>query len=711
MLNDEEEFLEDEESKQTKLEEEPEKQPVEKKLASKDSAIQKETSKLAKDLLKKNPYTKAIILGIIVLIFFILIILMIVFDFDLVGTGDVESIDYPNSFCSSINISSTNTTLDLEDYVARKVYDDNENANDVDNEVVYQAMAIAIRSQVTATLSEDCTINEEVTKLSGIEPNYEKIMEAVKATSGLIIAKDNQAINALYDPFSYVSKDKGFYYMMNKNEAGEQWIPANWVEEQNIPTKKVLSHKTLSSLSLYGAKYLLEKADSQYDLYRILEEYYGRDIEYFSISSKNFLCSDIDFYKTPLTKEEFVSRLKNYLQGKNSTTARLFIEHAEDIYDWGLEVGANPEMVVITAQKEQQWNDTSFTVRCNNFYGMGVYNGQSSGMCFDSFKDGVVYMLNYIKQKGSLDAYTKVYSYLGTYLANPGSWGDGGCIYLTMPDIFGPNYSRCNAGYSCPSSNGGAGCVLTTEAEKQAYIDWQGKIILEYRSNIFQINSSDCENGIEGSTDGATLLNESIESFLAKNGSSLAEFNDVVLQQGCKYKGTGQGVAYVAATAVSELAKYGKKFNYVWGGMHTSAPESFGVPANWGIYGPDCSGFVSWALYNAGFEWKSLGATAWGGLGEVVSLDDNRIKVGDFIVTPGNRGWNHIVIITAIHADEGYYNVVEASSTRNGVIFSKVNINKSNNRKAVLMSNYYESAPKSIAYNVMCTARSVKNGE
>ena len=152
----------------------------------------------------------------------------------------------------------------------------------------------------------------------------------------------------------------------------------------------------------------------------------------------------------------------------------------------------------------------------------------------------------------------------------------------------------------------------------------------------------------------------------------------------------------------SQLAGYGYKFHYVWGGMHVSNPPAiYGVPANWGPYGPDCSGFVSWALYNAGFPWRSLGATDWGNSGTIVQLGDPRLQIGDFIVTPGSRGWNHIVIITKIDQASGVYHVVHASSTANGVIFGKVDVTETE-RSGVLMSNYYATAAKSDAFRNMC---------
>lgn len=428
-------------------------------------------------------------------------------------------------------------------------------------------------------------------------------------------------------------------------------------------------------------------------------------------SPNNNNCSKIDFSKTVLTKDQFVTSVNSYLNSKGTETAKRFIDNAGNIYDWGLEVGANPEMVYIIAQKEQGFNDGSrFALDCNNFYGFGVTNGQSTGKCFTNFEDGVRTILKYVKEKGSLDDFVKVYSYLGTYLANPGSWGDGGCIYLKLPEIYGPNYNRCNNSYKCPSSRGGPGCVLTTKTEKQAYIDYQASIILKHRKSIFNISSDDCDlsENKDVSTDGTVFLNEPISSFLPKEGTTYEEYNDKVLAAGCKGRGTGEGAASVAYTAIAELAKYGKKFHYTYGGAHANFPREYGVPASWGPpgTGPDCSGFVSWAIYNAGFNLNVLGASGWGATGARVGVSDSRVKVGDLIVTPSNgkdgKTFSHVVIITAIHSKEGYVTVAEANSTAVGLKFSKIEYNKVGSRQAVLMDNYYNNTSKSKEFEELC---------
>ncbi len=284
-------------------------------------------------ILLKNPIFW-IVIGIGFFLF--IAILFLHMDFDLVGVGEVKPKYYQTPSCGRVYLTWENPVytelhkndtdyevitdpnlVDIydeerfqyeeytyDDFVAGIIWTDNQNAYDVDNDIVYQAMAIAARSRLIASLPDNCVVlrdyNEQAqsfTKLEGNEEKYSEITEAVRLSQGIIIGRETEIINALYDTFSYTTKRKEedgrkyFYHMMNENEDSEQVIPAEWVDDLEqekaikISKEKVSQTKELESLSLYGAKYLLEKADSQYELYRILEYYYGRDIEYYTIST------------------------------------------------------------------------------------------------------------------------------------------------------------------------------------------------------------------------------------------------------------------------------------------------------------------------------------------------------------------------------------------------------------------------------------------
>lgn len=211
---------------------------------------------------------------------------------------------------------------EYDTYIAGIVWTDNDKALDVDNEVIYQAMVIAARSRLFAELPDNCVVlknyNEQAasfTELTGSEKKYTEIMNAIQLSKGILIGRKGEPIAAKYDAFSYTKKRKDgdesfntqyFYHMMNENKEKQQVIPASWVDKiakergsrfRQEVIKHVDSTKKLESMSLYGAKYLLEQVDSQYDLYRVLEEYYGRDIEYYTIDS-NFSISGGGFFGT-----------------------------------------------------------------------------------------------------------------------------------------------------------------------------------------------------------------------------------------------------------------------------------------------------------------------------------------------------------------------------------------------------------------------------
>ena len=96
--------------------------------------------------------------------------------------------------------------------------------------------------------------------------------------------------------------------------------------------------------------------------------------------------------------------------------------------------------------------------------------------------------------------------------------------------------------------------------------------------------------------------------------------------------------------------------------------------------GFDCSGFVTWALLNGGFDVGDIGAGASSkhydldDVGEKVNLSDElmssgRVKVGDLI---GNNG--HMAIIAGW--DDSYYYIAESLDTTKGVVMSTVPKNK-----------------------------------
>lgn len=543
MPNNEEEILEESvENKENSKNEEENLQPaVEEPASSIDEDIEQEVkakAKLSKKALKlilKNPYFW-IIIGLFSFIILIAI-LMFDFDFDIAGVGKVRPQYYETS-CNKIKLTWENESYilkkqhegtyeavtkpedvdltdterysykeyDFDTYISGIVWNDNSTFGDVNNDIVYEAMSIAARSRIIANLHSNCVIlkdnnPENFRELLGTETKYSEITAAVNKTTGLIISRDNSILNANYDSFSYVKKykeanseysNRGLYYMMNKNEEGNQTILSDWVEENNIMVKKVSSYTYLNSLSVYGSKYLLEMVNSQYDLYRILEYYYGRDIEYYTIDyafsdEYNPDCSYINMKDTSLTKEEFISLVSSISNGK----AKELINNAATIYDMGVNNGVNPELVFIRASVEGYSPGESK----NNFWGIGCTNTGGSSAChsYNSVSEGVMAFYKIVKQYNTLEDFAGRYAYLGDYWYNPGSAGIGGCYYANVIFDVLPEHVQqaCAENKSCKTSGGGD-CVATTDEDKHAYLVFQSQTMLKARKNIFGIDADTC---------------------------------------------------------------------------------------------------------------------------------------------------------------------------------------------------------------------------
>lgn len=137
-----------------------------------------------------------------------------------------------------------------------------------------------------------------------------------------------------------------------------------------------------------------------------------------------------------------------------------------------------------------------------------------------------------------------------------------------------------------------------------------------------------------------------------------------------------------------------KKGPIIWG------CSLYSVPAKRNINnGLDCSGFVSWALLNGGFDVKDVGA-GWSNksdltdFGTVKKLNtslatSSSLRVGDLLHS--EKAGGHIGIIVGIDSDN-YYVAQAIWYDTIGVIISKIKKSKLPNefKHAVLMDNYYK---------------------
>ncbi len=169
----------------------------------------------------------------------------------------------------------------------------------------------------------------------------------------------------------------------------------------------------------------------------------------------------------------------------------------------------------------------------------------------------------------------------------------------------------------------------------------------------------------------------------------------------------------LSGNKVDGEGRYYHKGLYLDESRYESITKSHSGPATWGcpIYsipakgrtpnGLDCSGFITWILYNGGFDVKDIGAGISGSLDltdygkrtkltkEVVS--SGKIKVGDLLASGGYNG-GHIALL--VGEDKDYYYVAESLWTPPNVAALMMQYPKSTFHKSfnyvMLMDNYYK---------------------
>lgn len=203
--------------------------------------------------------------------------------------------------------------------------------------------------------------------------------------------------------------------------------------------------------------------------------------------------------------------------------------------------------------------------------------------------------------------------------------------------------------------------------------------------------SIDGKNGIILS--GGKTLNE----LLGEDG--LHSLNNSILNsaQSAGY-GTGAAPAAAAQALIQNLLNNNIKLPYFWGGGH--GVISTGADGSWGTYtkvsaaghstsfsnqplGLDCSGFVSWALYNGGCKnFTPIVAASFKNLGPNISFSN--AKTGD--IAANNT---HVVLILENRGENLL--VAEAKGTAYGVVFSLMNENTAKKYTIVDMGSYYQT--------------------
>jgi len=183
------------------------------------------------------------------------------------------------------------------------------------------------------------------------------------------------------------------------------------------------------------------------------------------------------------------------------------------------------------------------------------------------------------------------------------------------------------------------------------------------------------------------------------------------------YFGENGRLTYTGATQIDGEGRFYKEGMFLSSSRYKDISKSMYGPGTWGcsMYsypndksmpnGLDCSGFVSWAFINAGFDVGDIGAGVTPakdftdlGIKKYVtnSINEKSIIVGDLLSGYGSYG-GHIAIVTGI-INDNYF--VAESLGREGVVNKKYDIKKLQNYFYwhIDMSEFYQSNGKITNY-------------
>lgn len=243
-------------------------------------------------------------------------------------------------------------------------------------------------------------------------------------------------------------------------------------------------------------------------------------------------CSEMPIYGTTLSKSEYVEKVEAYFSpdskwvkndDNNKKWASKLYDNAGNMYDIATDNGVNPELVVARAVLEH--GDSDYDT--NNYWGIAVYNGASSGKSFSTFSEGVLAFVNLVKEYPNAFEMMMRYAYIGTYWAADDSktggncsTSYGGCYYLPyMKDYYDnqDDYEKaasiCNK-EECKLKREGNYCFVTDaskcvktrstdsdvdKVDQIAYAKYQVARMAQQRKFIFGLDPVDCsaENNTE----------------------------------------------------------------------------------------------------------------------------------------------------------------------------------------------------------------------
>lgn len=286
----------------------------------------------------------------------------------------------------------------------------------------------------------------------------------------------------------------------------------------------------------------------------------------------------------------------------------------------------------------------------------------------------------------------------------PKSWIDSKISRTSKPEWF-----ICDGKENLQNHHGNGisqfGALYLATEEKYDY----KQILQYYLGDEITISTSGFMSSIPGleikDTTSAKTLNVSLKEYLPTKGTSVDELNSFiktnVTQNGV---GTRAGVVTAAVSLINYLYAVDAKIPYYWGGQYqyVGANPSFGgytsssVSPSGNVYnytGLDCSGFVSWAIKNGGYN---LSRHTTQGFHSEFAGDSCVITDSSCIGQPGdliNSKSCHVQMIVSVDEESGKYYIAE--STGGGVIMHTWSMHTSNcgrqETRIIHMDNYYNN--------------------
>lgn len=256
-------------------------------------------------------------------------------------------------------------------------------------------------------------------------------------------------------------------------------------------------------------------------------------------------------------------------------------------------------------------------------------------------------------------------------------------------------------------------------AMAQQGMKWDEILIKHYSSSgASSFSSAQCANtgnidygNYSINSNGDTILNERLDGFLQKQGTSLDAFN-ALIDKNVKTAGYGTraGVVAAAVTLIGELGdQYNIKVPYFLSGGHHDGVK-VGAVGYWGgtneddgrrcyytgygneytICGLDCSGFVPWAIKTGGFN---TGVRLAGDFQNISGAQKVTLSSSEAVLQPGDllESEGHIVLVIGVDEGAKQYICAEASGKNAGVLFNRRSFTGGDGYWGVKMDGFYNN--------------------